>query len=108
MTATADYTRLRLTRDGRILTITLAGPTPVNAVDAAMHRELARVFQDAQDDPDSDLVVLTGRGRAFCAGGDIDWFQEHIDDPRSFRAIAPEAKRIVFVMLEWRSPSSAG
>ena len=104
MTAFADYTRLRLTREARILTITLAGPTPVNAVDGAMHRELARVFQDAQDDSDSDLVVLTGAGRAFCAGGDTGWFKTHIDDPRTFRAIAPEAKRIVSSLLDLEKP----
>ncbi len=97
------YTRLRLTRAGRILTITLDAP-PVNAVDAAMHRELARVFLDAQDDPDSDLIVLTGQGRAFCAGGDVAWFQQHVDDPRTFRAIAPEAKRIVSSLLDLEKP----
>lgn len=97
------YTRLRLTRDGRILTITLDAP-PVNAVDGAMHRELARVFLDAQDDADSDLIVLTGAGRAFCAGGDVAWFQQHVDDPRTFRAIAPEAKRIVTSLLDLEKP----
>jgi enoyl-CoA hydratase len=69
-----------------------------------MHRELARVFLDAQDDEDSDLVVLTGQGRAFCAGGDTDWFRQQIDDPRTFRAIAPEAKRIVSSLLDLEKP----
>jgi enoyl-CoA hydratase len=98
------YERIKADRNGRILTLTLTAPNPVNAVDGTMHRELARIFLDAQDDPDSDLIVLTGAGRAFCAGGDTAWFKTHIDDPASFRAIAPEAKRIVTSLLELEKP----
>lgn len=98
-----DYQRIRVTRQGRVLTLALDNGK-VNAVDAQMHRELARVFLDAQDDEDSDLVILTGNGRAFCAGGDTDWFRSQIEDPRRFRAIAPEAKRIVNSLLELEKP----
>ncbi|MDE0062895.1 MAG: enoyl-CoA hydratase-related protein [Gammaproteobacteria bacterium] len=98
-----DYQRMRLTRRGRVLTITLDNGK-VNAVDGRMHKELARVFLDAQDDDGSDLVVLTGAGRAFCAGGDMDWFLLTIEDPREFRAIAPEAKRIVTSLLDLEKP----
>ncbi|MEQ8483148.1 MAG: enoyl-CoA hydratase/isomerase family protein [Pseudomonadales bacterium] len=98
-----DYQRIRISRRGRVLVLTLDNGR-VNAVDAQMHRELARVFLDAQDDEDSDLVILTGQGRAFCAGGDTEWFRQQIDDPRSFRAIAPEAKRIVTSLLELEKP----
>jgi enoyl-CoA hydratase len=98
-----DYQRIRISRRGRLLVLTLDNGK-VNAVDGQMHRELARVFLDAQDDDDSDLVVLTGQGRAFCAGGDTDWFRQQIDDPRTFRAIAPEAKRIVSSLLDLEKP----
>ena len=98
-----SYQRMRISRSGRILTITLNNGK-VNAVDGRMHRELARVFMDAQDDDGSDLVILTGAGRAFCAGGDTAWFQAQIDDPRRFRAIAPEAKRIVTSLLDLEKP----
>jgi enoyl-CoA hydratase len=97
------YQRIRANRDGRVLTLTLENG-PVNAVDAQMHHELSRIFLDAQDDADSDLVVLTGAGRAFCAGGDTAWFRQQIDDPRTFRAIAPEAKRIVSSLLDMEKP----
>ena len=98
------YERIVATRNGRILTLTLTAPNPVNAVDGEMHHELSRIFLDAQDDPDSDLVVLTGAGRAFCAGGDTAWFKTHIEDPASFRAIGPEAKRIVTSLLDMEKP----
>ena len=99
----SDYQRMRLTRRDRILTIALDNGK-VNAVDGRMHKELARVFLDAQDDDGSDLVILTGKGRAFCAGGDMDWFMMTIEDPREFRAIAPEAKRIVNSLLDLEKP----
>jgi enoyl-CoA hydratase len=99
----SSYQRIQATRRGRVLTLALNNGK-VNAVDGQMHKELARVFLDAQDDEDSDLVILTGSGRAFCAGGDTDWFKAQIEDPRTFRAIAPEAKRIVSSLLELEKP----
>lgn len=103
-TAFADYTRFGFSRDGRVLTVTITGANPVNGVDGPMHDELARVFTDIQHDADSDIVVLTGAGRAFCAGGDFDWFETHIADPRRFREIAWDAKRIVTSLLDVEKP----
>ena len=98
------YERIVATRSDRILTLTLTAPNPVNAVDGEMHHELSRIFLDAQDDPASDLIVLTGAGRAFCAGGDTAWFKTHIENPASFRALGPEAKRIITSLLELEKP----
>jgi len=99
-----DYETIRFSRDGRVLTLTIDGPGPVNAVNAVMHQELSQVFADAQTDSDSDLIILTGAGKAFCAGGDMDWFEEMIADPAKFQAIGPEAKRIVMSLLELEKP----
>lgn len=99
-----SYETLRFGNIDRVLTITIDAPGPVNAVNEVMHRELASVFLDAQDDPDSDLVVLTGAGKAFCAGGDMEWFKAMIAEPSTFRAIGPEAKRIVTSLLDLEKP----
>jgi enoyl-CoA hydratase len=98
------YTRFEFEREGRILTASIAAPGKVNAVDGALHDELATVFTDLQRDPDSDLIVLTGKGRAFCAGGDFDWFDETIREPAKFRAIGWDAKRIVTTLLDIEKP----
>ena len=98
------YERIVATRSDRILTLTLTAPNPVNAVDGEMHHELSRIFLDAQDDTTSDLIVLTGAGRAFCAGGDTAWFKTHIENPASFRALGPEAKRIITSLLDLEKP----
>nr|WP_310523857.1 enoyl-CoA hydratase/isomerase family protein [Polymorphobacter sp.] len=99
-----SYTRFTFHREGRILTATITGANPVNGVDAAMHDELARVFTDLQHDEDSDIIILTGAGRAFCAGGDFAWFEEQIADPKKFRDIGWDAKRIVTSLLDVEKP----
>jgi enoyl-CoA hydratase len=102
--ALSDYTRVRFERDGRILTATLDTGLPMNGVDAKVHEELSCLFIDLQKDEESDLIVLTGAGRAFSAGGDANWFQEMIADPRQFRHMAPDAKRIITSLIDLEKP----
>lgn len=100
----AGYSTLKFERRGRVIQVTIDRAETLNAVDAAMHEDLARVFYELDEDPDSDIVVLTGAGRAFCAGGDAQWMQAMMDEPAKFRGIAPQAKRIVFGLLELEKP----
>lgn len=60
-----------LTRDGAVAVLTLDRPGKLNALDHAMRRELAQRAHEVQADSTVRAVVLTGAGRAFCAGGDI-------------------------------------
>lgn len=98
------YRTIRFSRSGRVLTATLNRPEAMNAVDAVMHEELSRLFYDLASDAGSDVIVLTGAGKAFCAGGDLIWLQEAIDDPEVFLRMGAEAKRIVFGQLEVEKP----
>ena len=100
----ATYSRFSFQRDGRVLTAAFDSGHPVNGVDGPMHEELAQLFTDLQRDCESDIVILTGKGKAFCAGGDFDWFQAQINDTAKFRAIAWDAKRIVTTLLEMEKP----
>jgi enoyl-CoA hydratase len=99
-----EYQCLEFRRDGRVLTIALNRPEQRNAVNGRLHLELSRVFEDAQRDTGSDIVVLTGNGSAFCAGGDIDWMQESVDHPEEFERTAREGKDIVFSQLDLEKP----
>lgn len=97
------YKRIKTSRQGRVLTLALSNPALMNAVDGDMHRELSSIFLDAADDRASDVIVLTGEGAAFSAGGDLNWMK------RSFEAgdkgpDAAEAKRIVFSLLDLEKP----
>lgn len=98
------YSRFVFERDGRIIKAFISSDHPVNGIDGPLHEELARVFADLQRDDESDIVILSAKGRAFCAGGDFDWFTEQIEDPNKFRAIAWDAKRIVNSILEVEKP----
>lgn len=99
-----DYQCIRFSRQGRVLTMALNRPEQRNAVNARLHTELSRVFTDVQRDPDSDVVVLTGNGSAFCAGGDIEWMQSHVDLPDEFDRMAREGKDIAYSQLDLEKP----
>ena len=75
-----DYKTLAFERRGKVLTIIINRPESYNSVNGDLHDELATVFSDVADDPDSDVIVLTGAGKSFCAGGDMEWFQSMIDN----------------------------
>ncbi|MDB5921058.1 MAG: enoyl-CoA hydratase [Massilia sp.] len=100
----STYNTILFECNDRILTVTLNRPDKLNAVGEEMHEELARLFTDIANDPDVDIVVLTGAGRAFCSGGDIDWMQKMIDHPGQFEKTAREGKQIVFSMLDCEKP----
>jgi enoyl-CoA hydratase len=98
------YSTLTLTRKDRLLTITLNRPDLLNAVNLEMHDELADAFHFAATDEHSDIIVLTGAGRAFCAGGDIEHIARNAAEPERFDHEARIAKRIVFAMLDLDKP----
>ncbi len=66
-----DYETIRLERADRVATITLARPDRLNAFNAAMFHELLDAFDHTDADDDVGAVVVTGSGRAFCAGADL-------------------------------------
>ena len=60
------YKTMRFDTQDRVLTVTIDNG-PMECCGPRLHDELARVFSEIQTDPDCDLVILTGEGRAFCA-----------------------------------------
>ena len=98
------YEHLELKRRGRVLTIALNRPDKLNAFNAKLHAELPEAITQAANDPDSDVLILTGNGRAFSAGGDIAWQQSAADDPALFQATAREAKQIIFGLIDCEKP----
>lgn len=100
----SNYSMMIIQISDRIATVTMNQPEKLNAVDERMHAELARIFIDLNNDPDIDVVVLTGAGRAFSSGGDIDWMQLMIDEPSRFEKTAREGKQIIFSLLDCEKP----
>jgi len=66
-----DTDHLLYTKEGFIARIILNRPQALNAFSLPMIKKWARVLQDAQDDPNIRVVVLSANGKAFCAGGDV-------------------------------------
>ncbi len=66
-----DFTSLKYETDDRIAHIVLNRPDVLNAIDQAMPGEIARAVAAANDDDDIHVIVVSGAGRAFCAGYDL-------------------------------------
>ena len=64
----SSYERLRIERrDHGVMLLTLSNPGKLNATDAVLHAELARVFHDVHHDPSVRAVVVTGEGGPMAA-----------------------------------------
>ncbi len=70
-TAAHDYQTLVCNVDDRILTLTLNRPEQLNAFTVQMAHELIDVFERASEDDAVAAIIVTGSGRAFCAGMDL-------------------------------------
>ena len=66
-----DFSEILYELDGHVLTITLNRPDRLNAFTATMGRELIEAFDRADADDDVRAVIVTGAGRAYCAGADL-------------------------------------
>jgi len=63
-------------KDGRIARITLNRPDVMNAIHDALPQDLAKCVAQANDDDDVHVIVLSGAGRAFCAGYDLAYYAQ--------------------------------
>jgi 2-(1,2-epoxy-1,2-dihydrophenyl)acetyl-CoA isomerase len=71
------YKEILLDQDGAIATITLNRPDKLNAYTTSMGDEVTAVFRSLQQDESVRVVILTGAGRAFCAGVDLEHLKAH-------------------------------
>ena len=71
-----EYEFLNVAVADRIATITINRPDRLNAVHNALHHELEQIWLDVRADQDVNAIILTGAGRAFCAGGDVKGMAE--------------------------------
>jgi 2-(1,2-epoxy-1,2-dihydrophenyl)acetyl-CoA isomerase len=72
------YQSLIVEREANVATLTLNRPDAYNALDLALGRELFTASIELDEDPDVRCVVVTGSGRAFCAGGDVKGFVDNL------------------------------
>jgi enoyl-CoA hydratase/carnithine racemase len=74
-----DFQEIRYAVDGHVATITLDRPERLNAYTRTMHEELVQAFDLADADDAVRAVIVTGEGRGFCAGADLERGGETFD-----------------------------
>src|SRR5919109_176732 len=105
MTDYSHYQHLLFERkDHGILLLTLNRPDVYNAANARLHWELSRVWLDIGDDPETRVVVVTGAGPAFSAGGDLDMIESFQGDIKVIASVMKEAADIVYNIANLDKP----
>jgi enoyl-CoA hydratase len=95
---------LTVEADGPIRVIHLDRPDDLNATNHDLHRGLADLFPQLDADRDARVAVVTGRGRAFSAGGDFSYLDELTKDEDLRRQTMVDGRRIVTGMVQCRVP----
>jgi len=100
----APFPHLRFDRphDG-VVRIMLDAPG-LNAVDANLHRELADVWLAVDRDPQTNVALLQGAGKAFSANGSFDLVESLLDDHDARMRVAREARDLVFNVINCSKP----
>lgn len=87
-----DYTTVRLDVSRRVARVTFCRPEIHNAFNATVIDEMADVFRRIDGDENIRVVVLSGEGKSFCAGADLNWMRAVKD--QSFEQNLAESNRL--------------
>jgi enoyl-CoA hydratase/carnithine racemase len=115
------YNTLQLEVKDYILTLTLNRPEALNAFTVEMANELIDVFNEASEDDNIRVIVVTGAGRAFCAGMDlsvagnvfgldedfkptIDDMNHRLEDPKMIEGVRDTGGRVTLAIYECKKP----
>ena len=105
MTDYSTYEHLLFERkDNGILFITINRPEVLNATNDRLHWELTQVWLDVDKDPETRVAVITGAGRAFSAGGDLDGIAKRGRDLAAIAGVMKEAADIVYNITNCDKP----
>ena len=115
------YETLACSLSDRVLTITLNRPERLNAFTVQMAEDLIAAFNRASDDDAVGAIIVTGAGRAFCAGMDLgregnvfglnealhpslDELHERLDDPEIVAGVRDTGGRVTLAIFECKKP----
>jgi enoyl-CoA hydratase len=97
-----DYAEVKVEREGKLLRATLNRPAQLNATTHLMNSEIHDFLLKANHDDEARVIILTGEGRAFCAGGDLFEHDEFVGD--EFEREMRVHTAIIFAMLDCAKP----
>jgi len=95
------YKTILVEKKDKVALVTLNRPDKLNAVNLEMRLEILDLLDDLRVDDEVRVVVVTGAGRAFCAGADISEFGEYTSDSRNQQA---RVKDMVKQIYEFEKP----
>ena len=103
-----DYTQYQhLTFERKangVVLITINRPEVLNATNDRLHWELTQVWLTVDADEDARVAVITGAGRAFSAGGDMNMVEANARDPKRLGRILKEASDLVYNIVNTDKP----
>jgi 2-(1,2-epoxy-1,2-dihydrophenyl)acetyl-CoA isomerase len=93
-------------RQNGVATLTLNRPDKLNALDGALGHALVEALNHVAEDPTVRVVVLTGAGRGFCAGGDLNVLRDARErgDERALEEVLRAGKQIVLALAGMPKP----
>ena len=105
MTDYGQYKHLLFERkEHGILLITINRPAVLNATNARLHWELSQVWLDVANDKETRVVVITGAGKAFSAGGDLEMIEAYNKNLDVIAGVMKEAGDIVYNIVNLEKP----
>jgi len=95
-----------VTTQDAIATVTLNRPDKLNAFTGTMREDLLDALRAAERDDAVRVVVITGAGRAFCAGGDVEYMHglQQSGDVASFRKLLDAGRDVVLQIVSMEKP----
>ncbi|NEU98097.1 enoyl-CoA hydratase-related protein [Bradyrhizobium uaiense] len=107
-----SYEQITCDIDGSLMIVTLNRPDKLNAYTGTMGAEIADAFQRADEDDDVRAIIVTGAGRAFCAGADVSGGAKSFDTSGRhgagvFASAGQRSGRFVEAIFNCRKPSIA-
>src|SRR5438093_10263868 len=101
----ADYKHLTFEpKPNGVLLVTINRPEVLNAANARLHWEFTQVWLTVDADPKTRVVVVTGAGKAFSAGGDLGLVEDMAGNPEALSRTMREASDIVYNMINLDKP----
>src|SRR6185295_258847 len=100
------YEHIQVAENEGILTITLNRPDRLNAFIGHMRRDLAEALEHAGSDRSVRVVIITGAGRGFCAGGDIAFMADLMQrrNAEEFSRILGAGRRVILAIRQMTKP----
>ena len=100
------YEHISVNETNGIVTLTLNRPDKLNSFIGHMRRDLAEALEHAGSDRGVRAVIITGAGRAFCAGGDVRFMADLMErhDSEEFARILGAGRRVILAIRQMTKP----